>query len=147
MHQFYTPVYPHSRAESRSSASSRLFAKTEGVPGKTKTFLRFLIFFFVMFTSFSCGWLLQVFAGSQPVERADDLRGQAPHALAAGSSNYAGGVTRVVVEEGDTLWNIARNYAAPKEDIMEKVAAIRQLNRLSGAAVYPGQRLLIPSGN
>ena len=141
MHQFYTPVYPCSRAESRS------FAKTCNVSRKTKTFLRFLIFFIVMFTSFSCGLLLQVFAGNQPVEQAADLKGQELHAVAVDRSAYEGKVTRVVVEEGDTLWNIARKYASPSEDIMEKVAVIRQLNQLSGAAVYPGQILLVPSGN
>lgn len=52
-------------------------------------------------------------------------------------------LTQTVVMPGDTLWSIARDLA-PDNDPREVVAAIRELNDLSGGLVA-GQQLLLPA--
>ena len=49
----------------------------------------------------------------------------------------------VLVDEGDTLWMIASEVAAPGE-VREMVHRIEELNALSGAGVYVGQRIAVP---
>ncbi len=48
-----------------------------------------------------------------------------------------------VVEPGDTLWMIAKQ-AQPGRDPREVVFAIRKINELSSALLFPGQVLQIP---
>ena len=51
---------------------------------------------------------------------------------------------RVTVEEGDSLWVIARS-AAPQADPREMVLEIRELNGLTSNTIQPGQVLLVPA--
>jgi LysM repeat protein len=51
----------------------------------------------------------------------------------------------VMVDEGDTLWNIAAEVAAPGET-REMVHRIQELNALSGAGLAVGQRIAVPVG-
>jgi nucleoid-associated protein YgaU len=53
------------------------------------------------------------------------------------------GQSRVVVRSGDTLWSIAASVAGD-DDVRVVVDRIEQLNGLHGAAVRPGQLLLLP---
>jgi nucleoid-associated protein YgaU len=53
------------------------------------------------------------------------------------------GQSRVVVRSGDTLWSIAASVAG-EGDVRVVVDRIEQLNHLQGAAVHPGQVLLLP---
>jgi nucleoid-associated protein YgaU len=53
------------------------------------------------------------------------------------------GVSAVVVQPGDTLWQIAR-AADPQADPRDTIAAIAALNGLTGPIV-PGQQLLVPA--
>jgi hypothetical protein len=50
----------------------------------------------------------------------------------------------VTVNEGDSLWSIARRIA-PREDPRGVVMRIRDLNGLSVTGLMPGQRLVVPS--
>lgn len=69
----------------------------------------------------------------------------------------AGGLTRaetltspvsqpqmIVVEPGDTLWDIASEVASPETDIREIVGLIKYINGLSTSALRPGQTLYLP---
>ena len=59
----------------------------------------------------------------------------------ARSSDASGPERRYVVQRYDTLWSIAaRGYADPREGIWE----IEQRNGLDGAAIVPGQVLVLP---
>ena len=49
----------------------------------------------------------------------------------------------VTVEQGDSLWTLARR-AAPDNDPREVVALIRDLNDLSSSGLTPGQQLVLP---
>jgi hypothetical protein len=51
----------------------------------------------------------------------------------------------VVVEQGDSLWNIAQRLA-PATDPREVVHEMRELNGLRSNLIQPGQVLLVPSG-
>jgi nucleoid-associated protein YgaU len=51
----------------------------------------------------------------------------------------------VVVQEGDTLWAIAGEVAAPG-DVREMVHRIQELNALPGSGLTLGQELAVPLG-
>ena len=60
------------------------------------------------------------------------------------SSDGASPERLYVVRAGDTLWSISeRNYGG---DPREGVWRLTTRNRLDGALIRPGQRLLVPSG-
>lgn len=50
----------------------------------------------------------------------------------------------VVVQDGDTLWQIARRYGDPDMDTRKMVDLIRTINDLPSAVVRPGQVLKVP---
>ncbi len=50
----------------------------------------------------------------------------------------------ITVQEGDTLWNIAKPYYNGKEDYREYIYQIRRINNLKQAVIYPGQIIVIP---
>lgn len=54
-------------------------------------------------------------------------------------------VAHVVAQPGDTLWGIAREYA-PAQDPRSIVAAVVELNDLSGTGVQVGKALRVPVG-
>ena len=49
----------------------------------------------------------------------------------------------VTVEQGDSLWTLARR-AAPDHDPRDVVAKIRDLNDLAASELKPGQQLVLP---
>lgn len=51
----------------------------------------------------------------------------------------------VRVGAGETIWDVAQRVA-PESDPRAVVARIRQLNRIEGSALQPGQQLLVPDG-
>lgn len=63
------------------------------------------------------------------------MAGQPPEAISV--------VTRTVAP-GETLWDIARSYTAPGQDVREVVDALTDLNGLTGG-LRAGQELLIPA--
>jgi LysM repeat protein len=63
----------------------------------------------------------------------------------AGDVLPAGPATAVVVvQPGETLWQIAKTLA-PQGDPRALVSEIRELNGLSDAPVRPGQSLVVPA--
>ncbi len=66
------------------------------------------------------------------------------------SSALAGGEptdrTVVTVQEGDTLWGYAQQYA-PEEDPQAFVTAVREMNHLPTGRVTAGDRLTVPTGD
>ena len=49
----------------------------------------------------------------------------------------------IMVESGDTLWDIAAR-ARPSRDAWASIAEIRRLNHLDGYSLTPGQILILP---
>lgn len=52
----------------------------------------------------------------------------------------------VIVQEGDSLWNIACSSGVDGVPIQSVVLWIEERNALSGALLVPGQRLVVPVG-
>ncbi len=53
--------------------------------------------------------------------------------------------TSYVVESGDTLWEIARQYITPEYSSMDKyIYEICETNQMDSDVIYPGQLILIP---
>lgn len=53
-------------------------------------------------------------------------------------------VIEVTVQEGDSLWSIAKPYYDGEEDYRKYLSEIKELNNMDGAVIYPGQTLIIP---
>jgi len=54
----------------------------------------------------------------------------------------------ISVNQGDTLWSIAANYSAEKDDIRLLICAIKQVNDLpEDVTIYPGEQLKIPQSS
>ena len=51
---------------------------------------------------------------------------------------------RVVVQQGDSLWNIAQRQA-PQRDPRDTIHEIRELNGLRSNLIQPGQVILVPT--
>lgn len=62
----------------------------------------------------------------------------------AGDPSSAATTTRVVVQPGQTLWQVAAE-AMPGTDTREAITHIRELNALTTSVVLPGQSLLVPA--
>jgi len=50
----------------------------------------------------------------------------------------------VVIDYGDTIWNIAREYTSEDKDIWLTIFEIKKINNLSSYDIFPGQILKIP---
>ena len=65
-----------------------------------------------------------------------------------GSANVSGSsmtvYETVIVQPGDTLWDIAESYAKPNTDIRSFVHEIEELNSINGGNIYAGQEINIP---
>ncbi len=64
----------------------------------------------------------------------------APVAHASSADDYV----EVTVENGDTLWNIARSYGPANADTRVVVYNIERVNGISADSLMPGQILLVP---
>lgn len=51
----------------------------------------------------------------------------------------------ITVQEGDTLWNLAKPYYDGKSDYRKFIHEIRKLNDLEEGVIFPGQIIIIPS--
>ncbi len=50
----------------------------------------------------------------------------------------------VMIEEGDTLWDIAVRYAVPGQNVGTFVTEIKEVNGLKTDRIYSGNYLIIP---
>ena len=53
--------------------------------------------------------------------------------------------SEIMIQSGDTLWNLAEEFGPDDQDIREIVYEICKLNDISADSIYPGQTILIPS--
>ena len=60
------------------------------------------------------------------------------------SSTYKENFIEILVEEGDTLWNIALKNMPEKYDVRKMVYEIMEFNQMKDAYIYPGDLVKIP---
>lgn len=63
---------------------------------------------------------------------------------ALGTGQAPAGGEAYVVQEGDTLWELARLRVGPEADPRPYVEAIREGNRIGAGHIHPGQLLVLP---
>ena len=67
------------------------------------------------------------------------------HSAATGEAGTPVATRTVEVGQGDTLWEIASEVAAPGQ-VRDMVHQIQELNALSSAALQVGQEIAVPVG-
>lgn len=55
-------------------------------------------------------------------------------------------IEEVIVKNGDTLWNLARQYYDSKTDLRKVIHEIKDINDLTNSNLKPGQKIKIPLG-
>jgi LysM repeat protein len=66
--------------------------------------------------------------------------------LAAASQLTVSPTKTVVVQPGDTLWQIASRYGDPNQYILDRVEAISRINHMAGdQSLVPGEKILVPT--
>lgn len=50
----------------------------------------------------------------------------------------------VVIQEGDTLWDLALQYAPAEQDIRSYIREVRELNRMTSDQIHTGQSIILP---
>lgn len=48
-----------------------------------------------------------------------------------------------IVQPGDTLWGISRDYCPENVDCREWIEEVQILNDIQGGVIYPGQRITV----
>lgn len=54
-------------------------------------------------------------------------------------------ITYVTVQEGDTLWSIAKENCKNYRDIRKAIYSIKKLNNIDSGSINPGQKIKLPS--
>ncbi|MDD3168594.1 MAG: LysM peptidoglycan-binding domain-containing protein [Eubacteriales bacterium] len=52
--------------------------------------------------------------------------------------------SEIIIQSGDTLWNLAQEFGPDDKDVRQIVYEICKLNDISADSIYPGQEILIP---
>lgn len=97
--------------------------------------IRFAFLFTVILAAFSVGAIVQANAG--PADKGTEPAASKP-AVAAKSQ------TTIIVEQGDTLWDIAQAHAPKGTNVRNYQEQVKRLNHLNGVTLRVGQRLLLP---
>ncbi len=53
--------------------------------------------------------------------------------------------SEIIVQTGDTLWDLAREFGLDSKDTREIVYDICMINDITAESIYPGQTILIPA--
>lgn len=52
--------------------------------------------------------------------------------------------SEIVIQDGDTLWNLAQVFGPADQDTREVIFRICEINHISADSIYPGETILIP---
>lgn len=52
--------------------------------------------------------------------------------------------SEIIVQSGDTLWNLAEEFGPDNKDVREVVYEICEINDISADSIQPGQTILVP---
>jgi LysM repeat protein len=115
------------------------------VKGLNRT-LHFFIALIVLTFVFSFGVFVQVYAGNTAsTTHSNNLT------ISSGSSNDnhtastpAPAAKKIIVNSGDTLWDIASIHVSKGQDVRSYIDSIKKLNGLTSSSVNAGDVLILP---
>lgn len=128
-------TYSHtnnSRSLHRSTTASKGLTSN---PRYTKALFRFLIIAVILGTVFFFGAMVQAYAASSSPASGN---------LPAQTASKAVMQEQVVIQAGDTLWDIAVTHKKKGENTRSYVDKIRSKNHLTTSSLKEGQVLLLP---
>lgn len=121
-----------SRTPHRSSTASKGIAIKAS---HTKAILRFVLIAVILGTVFSFGAIVQAYAASTT----------APTASASDQTVSKAAVQeKIVIQTGDTLWDIAAEHKKRGENIRSYMDKIKSINHLKTSSLSEGQVLFLP---
>jgi LysM repeat protein len=119
------------------TSTSRKFnttVHTSSSKAVSKLLVRTILMILVALIAFAVGAYVQANAGTT------DKRTYIPE-----QTSYAASTSvTVVVEQGDTLWDIAKAYAPFGTDVRHYVEQIKRANQLTGSTLQIGKKLKLP---
>ncbi|NQX63223.1 LysM peptidoglycan-binding domain-containing protein [Paenibacillus qinlingensis] len=105
--------------------------------GYAKLLLRFLVIAVILGTVFSFGAIVQAYAGDGTATVTIPITSTQPSAKATPNE-------KIVVQSGDTLWEIANAHKKKGENTRSYVEKLKTVNHLSSSSLQEGQVLLLP---
>ncbi|WNR42278.1 LysM peptidoglycan-binding domain-containing protein [Paenibacillus roseipurpureus] len=105
--------------------------------GQTILLLRFFLVAVILGTVFSFGAIVQAYAGEGSTVTS------APTQIVQVSSK-ASSVEKIVIQSGDTLWEVASSHKKDGESVRSYIEKLKSVNHLSSSALKEGQVLVLP---
>ncbi|MDR6549655.1 LysM peptidoglycan-binding domain-containing protein [Paenibacillus qinlingensis] len=105
--------------------------------GHAKLLLRFLLIAVILGTVFSFGAIVQAYAGDSAVTASTPIASIQPSAQPIQHE-------KIVIQSGDTLWDIADSHKNKGENTRSYVERLKSFNHLSSSSLQAGQVLLLP---
>ncbi|KQX67969.1 LysM peptidoglycan-binding domain-containing protein [Paenibacillus sp. Root444D2] len=105
----------------------------------TKAIVRFILLAVILGTVFSFGAMVQAYAG--------DGAATAKTAVSMTPINITPKAVvqdQVVIQHGDTLWDIASTHKKSDENVRSYIHKLKTINHLSTSSLKEGQVLLLP---
>jgi hypothetical protein len=112
---------------------------------RPKKTIRFFITLIVLTFVFSFGAFVQAYAGDTASTVSNNT------AVTSGSSNNnhsstspAPAVKKIIVDNGDTLWDIAAMHVSKGQNVRSYITNIKKINGLSSSSINAGDVLILP---
>jgi hypothetical protein len=119
--------------------------RTEAAAKRPIKTVRFFIALVVLTFVFSFGAFVQAYAGNTDSTHSNNLT------ISSGSSNDnhlastpAPVAKKIIVNSGDTLWDIASMHVSKGQNIRSYIDNIKKLNGLTSSSVHAGDVLILP---
>jgi LysM repeat protein len=130
-----------STVRTKLKSAHRTEAAAKGLNKTIHFFIALVILTFV----FSFGAFVQAYAGNADSTHSNNLK------ISSGSSNDnhsastpAPAAKKIIVNSGDTLWDIASSHVSKGQNIRSYIANIKRLNGLTSSSVNAGDVLILP---
>jgi LysM repeat protein len=112
------------------------------MPKKT---VRLLVSVIVLTLVFSFGAFVQAYAGNADTTKSNNSTPISESSINSDSSaNKGHSPVKIVVNAGDTLWDIASLHVSKGQNIRSYIANLKKLNALSSSFISEGDVLLLP---
>lgn len=107
-----------------------------------KKAIRFFVVVLALTLVFSFGAFVQAYAGNADTAKMNSL--SISNITAYTSSGVSHVPNKVVVDRGDTLWDIASKHVSKGQNIRTYIAQIKALNGLTSSSIKESDVLILP---